>query len=339
MMTNQQTVKAKPTTIRGMLEVHKDRMQAVLPPGISADKVGAMVLEMIRADKKLLECTPESAFGAVIKCCQLGLIPGPLLGQAFLVPFRAKNGTTTATLIIGYKGMLNLAHQSRKVLSIEAREVYEDDVFQISYGRKRVFNHEPAGDSEKIKGFYAIAYLKNGGMQFEYMTKKQVDGIRKLSQTGMNVGGIWEKHYVEMGKKTAIRRLFKMLPITIEGGQAVSLDEKAECGVNQGLDDVFEGELGEDVEFISQPEPVKKDSMADRIKLEQKLTLAPLAKKQQEESSSIFIVGSNIKLTTKQHAGVDATIIEVSTDGFTFAVGENILILSKSDIVEMTLEK
>ncbi len=51
----------------------------------------------------------------------------------------------------------------------------------------------------------------------------------------------WIQHYDEMARKTAIRRLCKYLPMSIELAGAVDLDSRAEGGKPQGLERVLEG--------------------------------------------------------------------------------------------------
>jgi len=52
----------------------------------------------------------------------------------------------------------------------------------------------------------------------------------------------WGAHFVEMGRKTVIRRLAKYLPLSIEFQTAATLDGMAEAGKDQGLD-TLDGEF------------------------------------------------------------------------------------------------
>jgi hypothetical protein len=84
----------------------------------------------------------------------------------------------------------------------------------------------------------AVAKLRDGGRQFDVMTKAEVDAIRKRSLSGGN--GPWVTDYEEMAKKTVIRRLFKMLPVSVEMQRAVSLDEQAEHDSGQQFGDFID---------------------------------------------------------------------------------------------------
>jgi recombination protein RecT len=48
-----------------------------------------------------------------------------------------------------------------------------------------------------------------------------------------NFDSPWDTHFVEMGKKTVLRRLFKYLPTSAETQGVISKDELADAGVSQ----------------------------------------------------------------------------------------------------------
>jgi recombination protein RecT len=108
--------------------------------------------------------------------------------------------------------------------------VYENDVFMYEYGLKEDIKHIPCMDDRgKIIAVYAVAILKDGGHQFDVMSKAEVDNIRNSSKSKDN--GPWVTHYEEMAKKTVLRRLFKWLPCSVEMQKAVILDEQLDVGI------------------------------------------------------------------------------------------------------------
>lgn len=147
-------------------------------------------------------------------------------------------------LIIGYRGMIDLARRSNQIISISARTVRQGDSFHFEYGLNENLTHVPGENEDSpITHVYAVARLKDGGVQFEVMTHNQIEKVRASSKAGQN--GPWVSHWEEMAKKTVIRRLFKYLPVSIEMQKAVILDEKAEANVDQENASVFEGEFEE----------------------------------------------------------------------------------------------
>lgn len=234
---NQQIVpfKRKVENIRQLLVKSKDQMAMALPKHMSVDRMLRITMTSIQRTPKLLDCTPMSLLGAVMQAAQLGLEPDGLLGQAHLVPFK-----NSVTLIPGYKGLIKLARNSGELATIQAHEVHEKDSFMFCYGLDPKLEHIPARDENpgEIIAFYAVARLKDGSSQFEVMWKREVEAIRKQSKAANE--GPWKTHYEEMGKKTVLRRLCKMLPSSIEMSTAVMLDEKAEAGIGQDLDKLIE---------------------------------------------------------------------------------------------------
>jgi recombination protein RecT len=226
--------------VASMIEKMKPQMALALPKHINAERMARIVLTEIRRVPKLANCGRDSLLGAVMTCSQLGLEPGNGLGHAYLLPFekRAKVGGqwqtvgTDCQLIIGYRGMIDLARRSGQIVSLSARSVMQHDRFAFRYGLDETIEHVPAdGDRGALTHVYAVAKLKDGGVQFEVMSRTEVEQVRAQSKS--KDSGPWATHFEEMAKKTAIRRLFKYLPVSIEMQRAVTLDEQGEAGIAQ----------------------------------------------------------------------------------------------------------
>jgi recombination protein RecT len=146
-------------------------------------------------------------------------------------------------VVIGYRGLIDLARRSGQIVSIAAHEVYEQDKFELEYGLDEKLIHVPSFEEIKgeVIGFYAVAKLVGGGYAFEFMSARQVDLIRDNTQSKGRYGP-WKDHYVEMGRKTVIRRLSKYLPLSVEFQMANSLDEQSANEKDQHLD-TFDGEF------------------------------------------------------------------------------------------------
>ncbi|EKF2878464.1 recombinase RecT, partial [Escherichia coli] len=86
----------------------------------------------------------------IVQCSQLGLEPGSALGHAYLLPFGNKNeksGKKNVQLIIGYRGMIDLARRSGQIASLSARVVREGDEFNFEFGLDEKLIHRP-GENE-----------------------------------------------------------------------------------------------------------------------------------------------------------------------------------------------
>lgn len=222
----------------------KQQMALAMPKHMTADRLMRIALTEVRKVPALGKCNVQSFMGAIMQCAQLGIEPGAALGHAYLLPFgngKASDGLANCQLIIGYRGMIDLARRSGQIVSLTARSVHANDTFSYAYGLDETLEHVPAtGDRGDLTHVYAVAKLKGGGIQFEVMSKADVMKVKASSKAGNN--GPWVSHFDEMAKKTVIRRLFKYLPVSIEMTQAVVLDEKADAGIDQDNASALTGE-------------------------------------------------------------------------------------------------
>lgn len=211
-------------TIAAYLKKMGPEIEKALPKHMDADRMARIALTTIRTNPKLLECSVPSLLGAVMQAAQLGLEPG-LIGHCYLVPFKnGKTGQTDVQFIIGYKGMIDLARRSGNIESIYAHAVYSNDTFEYEYGLHPKLVHKPAmTERGEFIGAYAVAHFKDGGYQFEFMPKEEIEKRRKRSKAAN--AGPWVTDYEEMAKKTVIRHMWKYLPISIEIQQQAAQDE------------------------------------------------------------------------------------------------------------------
>jgi recombination protein RecT len=232
-----------PVTLPVMLKQNSTRLKTIAPAGIDINRLSVALMTQVRTNAKLAECNQLSIMGAFINSTQLGLEPGASLGHCYFVPFKGE-----CQLVIGYRGMIELAYRSGKVLSIAARTIHQADHFDYSYGITDVLEHKPAtGDRGPLIGVYAVAKLVGGGVHFEVLDLGDIEQARKTSKTG--TFGPWKDHFEEMAKKTAIRRLFKYLPVGTELNRAVMIDERGEAGISDNKQ-VAESVLDGDFEVI-----------------------------------------------------------------------------------------
>jgi recombination protein RecT len=216
---------------------YQNEIKRALPRHMTPDRMARIALTELRRVPKLMECNPRSFFGAVIQASQLGLEPGSGLGHAYLVPYKNE-----CQLIIGYRGMIDLARRSGNLVSITARVVHAKDDFSYSYGLDETLKHVPSTDPDpgQLVYVYGVARLKDGGVQFEVMSKGEVDKIRARSKSSSS--GPWVTDYDAMARKTVIRRLWKYLPTSVEMQKVESLENDADEGISQGNDFLLAGE-------------------------------------------------------------------------------------------------
>ena len=239
------SVKEKAANVRSMIERSRGQIAAALPKHLTAERMMRVCNTAISKTPALLDCDPRTLIGAIVQASQLGLEPDGTLGHAYLIPFaNRKTGKTECQFMPGYKGLIELARRSGSISTIYAQVVHENDDWSFSFGLDPQLHHRPtAGEPGVMIAAYAVAKLRDGGSQFEWLWKREVDAIRASSRAGNS--GPWVTHYEEMAKKTALRRLCKILPTSPELTRAVALDEQVEASVPQSFD-VFPAELPEE---------------------------------------------------------------------------------------------
>lgn len=222
---------------------------------VDPNRVRQILLASVSKTPALQRCSIDSIFQASIHAVELGFYPGSVDGKAYLVPYG-----NVATLIVGYKGLIDLAYRSGQIKSIQAKVVYDGDTFSYRFGLEQNLEHVPCGnvDPATIKHGYAIVHLLSGGVLFDVMTKDEIDSVRRRSKASGS--GPWVTDYAEMAKKTVLRRVLKLAPFSIEMQKAMALDDYADTGDTSIL-----AEYIDVIEEDETPTKTKTDAIADRL--------------------------------------------------------------------------
>ena len=160
-----------------------------------------------------------------------GLLRGAYLGldalnsEMYLVPYGK-----TLNFMPSYKGMVKLAqkYSTREIKTIYAKGVREGDEFEevIDHGEPSInFKAVPFNDKPVI-GVFAVCQYKDGGMVYEVMSRADVEQCRKSSKAKNSPA--WSSFWLEMAKKTVLRRLCKNLSIDMDAKTAEAFDSGLE---------------------------------------------------------------------------------------------------------------
>jgi len=215
----------KPTTIKEHLcsPWIVEELRKAMPKHCSPERMARVALTAITRVPKLAQCTQASFFDCLLSLSQWGLEPDGR--RAHLIPYGDK-----CTLIIDYKGYVELAYRSGKVLNIHADVVYSGDLFEYNLGR--VIQHVPhfirsdakkPPDKGEVIAAYCVVELIGGTVKCELLSRDDVESVRKRSKAGSN--GPWVSDWNEMAKKTAFRRASKWLPLSAELQEALQRDD------------------------------------------------------------------------------------------------------------------
>ena len=223
---------AKKKEIRELLmsDNFKQQVAMALPKHLTPERFMRTAITATMRTPKLLECTQESFFMALLSLSQYGLEPDGR--RAHLIPFKknskdAKGNWTSCMevqLIIDYKGLVELVRRSGDVSYIHADMVYSNDQFEFEYGTAARLVHKPAmtNRGERVCA-YSFVRLKDGTEDFSVFSLDRVNAIRERSKSKDD--GPWKTDFDEMAKKTAFRNHSKWLPFSADVRGAIELDD------------------------------------------------------------------------------------------------------------------
>lgn len=227
---------AAPPTLRQQVTQMEHQFALAAPKGVEARQIVRDVLTAISQNPDLLRCDPQSVLGGAMTMAQLGLRVG-VLGHGWLLPFREwKSKQYKAQLVIGYQGLIALAHRSGQIKSLSARVVHENDHFDVEYGVNENLTHRPAsGDRGAVIGYYAVVKFLPDGHSFYYLTKGEAEIYRDRYAMAKNrngeVVGPWKTEFDAMAMKTCIRQLSKFMPKGTDLATALAADETVRLDV------------------------------------------------------------------------------------------------------------
>ena len=197
-------------------EAGKKQFALALPAHITPDRFVRVALTAMTKTPKLAQCTKESLLSALLDCSAIGLEPDGR--KAHLIPYGDK-----CTLIVDYKGLVDIARRSGEIGDIHADVVCQNDRFDYSFGTDAKLVHVPAmKDRGAVIAAYSCVKLKDGSSSFEVMNIDEIEKIHTRSKAASS--GPWVTDWNEMAKKTVFRRHSKWLPVSSEFQDAVDRD-------------------------------------------------------------------------------------------------------------------
>ena len=217
----------KPASIKDLIKSYEGQFAKALPSVMTPERFARIATTAVTQNPDLAKCTPSSFMGALLQACQLGLEPNTPLGQAYLIPYNnGRAGNKECQFQIGYKGLIELAHRSGELKSIESHVVYNNDVFEFEYGLEPKLKHIPTQEADKgdVVWVYAVYHLVNGGYGFEVMSKADINAHRNKFSKAKN-SPAWTNSWDEMAKKTVVKKALKYAPLKSDFQRAITSDE------------------------------------------------------------------------------------------------------------------
>ena len=213
-------------------------IRAIMPKIMNYDRFMQMAVAAtkVQANSKYV-INKASILLCVYNAAKWGLELNDSLGHAYLVPFKQ-----TCTLIVGYKGLLELVRRSEKVSDVHAFIVYEKDEFDYYVDEMGPhMTYRPTMNKDRGKPICGVSVARftagNQVPSIDVMPYDRIMSIRSaaLARTPKSPWGnpLYEP---EMAKKTVLRHHCKTLPMSAEAAEVIDLDEKVERDEMPSLD-------------------------------------------------------------------------------------------------------
>ena len=237
----------------------------------NAGTFATSLMELVTSDEKLLACPPQLLMAEAMKAASLHLPLNKQLGYAYIVPYG-----NNPTMIIGYKGLYQLAIRSGLYKNINADIVYEGE-YQGYDKISGELHLDGEKTSNKVVGYFAFLELTNGFRKMMYMSLEDMcqyarkysatlknckktnqelaDMAQEQSESGPGNSVGWYGNFNDMATKTVLRRLLsKYGYLSIEMQNAMTVD------------DVPTAEEQRDTEFAEAKEVLTVDAETGEIK-------------------------------------------------------------------------
>lgn len=199
--------------------------------------------EVFSGDTKLQQCDPQAVVAEAIKAASLKLPLNKQLGFAYLLPFK-NQGVMTPTMVIGWKGFVQLAMRTGQYKYINCDVVYEGELRSRNKLTGEI-DVNGLATCDKIIGYFAYFQLINGfekvvfidvkGMAqyakqysptLKFTDKITVDTLVSLALKNEPTGIGWVGDFTSMALKTCLKKLLsKYGVLSIELQQAIMNDE------------------------------------------------------------------------------------------------------------------
>lgn len=207
-----------------------------------AARFATAIISAVSGNKNLQACKPESIISVALQGTALNFPPSQSTGMYYIVPYK-----DTASFILGYKGMIQLAIRTGQYKRINAIDVREGELVSWDpFTEELELDIQYDSDRERRKpiGYAGMFELVNGFRKTVYWSREKIVAHGKRFSKSFNRGP-WQTDFDAMAKKTVIRDLLGHWGVmSVDFAQAMDMDEEETPG-----DDVAEA-FAESVDVI-----------------------------------------------------------------------------------------
>ena len=213
MQNQNQVMVQQPMTLDVMLgnQIGNEIASGGLPKDFNKARFVQNCMALINSNQDFNKFPPQAIIGNLIKAAYLSL--DFYNKEVWLIPYGGQ-----LDFSISGKGMKKLAkqHSTRPIRDIYAKVIRQgDELVETVVNGEPSINFKPKmlNDGEII-GAFAVCLFADGGMQYEILTKNEIDTIRRKSKAANSPA--WKDFYGEMARKSAMKRLCKNIDIEFD---------------------------------------------------------------------------------------------------------------------------
>jgi recombination protein RecT len=228
----------------------RDKIQSLLPPGVSLDRFTQTVISAVQNNPDVLSADRQSLYNSVQRAAADGLMPDGKEGA--MVVFNKKHANGSMYKVVQWMPMVEgiIKQMGKAGIKAYAVSVYEGEEFSIwndDAGQHVLHKPNPFGPKGTAIGVFACARF-DGQTYIEALNMEDIEQIRQSSRAAN--GGPWAAWPGRMAQKSALHRLKKRLPILDPAIVASLRDPEEDLDVVAETTAPAEGE--------AQPQPVQK---------------------------------------------------------------------------------
>lgn len=216
------------------LDTRVPEIARALPAHIKPERFARVVMTAVQNNVDLLNTDRQSLFNACMRAAADGLLPDGREGA--IVSYRTKvkgdDGRDEYRDLAQWMpmifGLRKKARNSGELSGINAHIVYREDEFDYwvdENGQHLKYKPADAPDisRDNIRLVFAWARTKDGELFLERMTVADIEKVRSISRA--KNGPAWSQWWEEMAKKTVVRRLSKVLPMSSDLDDLIRQDD------------------------------------------------------------------------------------------------------------------
>ena len=241
---------------------------------IRFDREAEFAIQHLQGNSYTMEAAlnnPVALQNAVVNVSALGISLNPAKKHAYLVPRRI-DGKKSVCLDISYQGMIHIATDSGAIEWAQARAVYEDDVYEntgletLPLHRYNPFGGRNRSAREGCVGVYVSVKLPGGSYLTEEMDIAAILDVMGRSESAKSgKSSPWKTDFIEMAKKTVVRRGHKYWPKNDRIQQLVDHLDRNGDGMDFSADPAASAMSDQAMELMGRAEEIAKATESEAM--------------------------------------------------------------------------